>query len=178
VARKLQRAHALGRQEQDRQQLGGSVRQQLGRQRIADLAEARIRTQQVWSPADARDAQRLLQPSKTLNFFPGFRLSGTVRSHKQGVLDASRLLHVRHHELTRTRLFACTRRAAVGRRGRRTPMRRTRSSAQRAEPGACAIASSLASVESSALAAGGAASQAPRHSSTSTACPTACARAR
>jgi len=63
VARQLQRAHALGRQEQDGQQQGGSVWYQRGRQRIATLAEARIRTQQVRSPADARDAERLLQPS-------------------------------------------------------------------------------------------------------------------
>ncbi len=69
MARQLQRAHALGRQEQDGQQLGGSVWYQLGWQCIANLAKARIRTQQVRSPADARDAQRLLPPSLCRVFF-------------------------------------------------------------------------------------------------------------
>ncbi len=131
-------------------------------------------------PEPSRCTRRRAPPAALLilGFSPGFRLSGTVCSNKQGVLNAFRLLHVRHHKRTHTGLFACTRRAVLGRRGCRTPMRRTRSSAQRAEPGACAIANSLASVESSALAAGGAILHAPRHSSTSTACPTACARAR
>ena len=69
MARHVQRAHALGRQEQDGQQLGGSVWYQLGWQCIANLAKARIRTQQVRSPADARDAQRLLPPSLCRVFF-------------------------------------------------------------------------------------------------------------
>jgi len=131
-------------------------------------------------PEPSRCTRRPAPPAALLmsGFLLGYRLAGAIRTHKQGVLEAPRLLHVRHQELSHTVLFACTRRAATGHRDRRTLMRRTRSSAHRAEPGACAIASSLASVESSALAAGGATLQAPRHSSTSTACPTACTRAR
>jgi len=47
MARHVQRAHALGRQEQDGQQLGGRVRRELGRQRVAARAEVRSRAQQA-----------------------------------------------------------------------------------------------------------------------------------
>ncbi len=62
------------------------------------------------------------------------------------------------------------------------PARRTRSPDPSAKPGSSALASSFASVESSALAAGAAASAEPAamkpiDSSTSTACPTICALA-
>jgi len=112
-------------------------------------------------------------------FCPGFKLTGAIRSYKRNCL-ASFQAPPRQAPPADTHgiLFACTRRAAVGRCGRRARTRRTRSSAHRDEPGACAIASSLASVESSPMAAGGATLQAPRHSSTSTACPAACTQAR
>ncbi len=135
VARGLQRAHALRRQQQQGQQVRGRARPQPRRQALGLLGAHQVR--------DGR-RERVLP--------------GTRKRSAPALLARAP---------PRPWLAATPRQAA----------RRTLSPARQAGPGACAVASSLPSVASSALAAGATAAPGPAACSAATACCTACAPA-